>query len=224
LLREAFDDRGLADAGLADQHGVVLRSTGQHLHGAANLIVTTDDRIELAALGPLREIDGVLLQRLPALFGVRIVDLLAAAHLLDGLLDGTAHRARILQNLGEGAFVLQRRKHEELARNELVAALLRELVDHIQHPLQIVRDVHFAGGALHTGQPVQHGTQLGTDAVDIDTGLEQQRTNRAAVLVEQREHDVSGVDELMVATYGERLRIGERLLELGRQFVHSHSG
>ena len=47
-LREALDDRGLADAGLADQHRVVLGAPLQHLDGAADLIVAADDRIELA--------------------------------------------------------------------------------------------------------------------------------------------------------------------------------
>jgi len=29
-LRQAFDDRGLAGAGLADQHGIVLRAAREH--------------------------------------------------------------------------------------------------------------------------------------------------------------------------------------------------
>ena len=48
-LREAFDDGGLADARLADEHRVVLRAALQHLDRAADLIVAADDRIELAA-------------------------------------------------------------------------------------------------------------------------------------------------------------------------------
>ena len=48
-LRQAFDDRRLADAGFADQHRIVLGAAGQHLHHAADLLVTADHRIELAA-------------------------------------------------------------------------------------------------------------------------------------------------------------------------------
>ena len=48
-LREALDDRGLAHAGLADQHGVVLGAAREHLHRAADLLVAADHRIELAA-------------------------------------------------------------------------------------------------------------------------------------------------------------------------------
>ncbi len=61
-LGEALDDRGLADAGLADEHRVVLGAAGQHLADAADLGVTADDRVELAALRDLGEVDAVLLE------------------------------------------------------------------------------------------------------------------------------------------------------------------
>ncbi len=50
-LGEALDDRGLADAGLADQHRVVLRAAAEDLDDAADLVVAADDRVELALLG-----------------------------------------------------------------------------------------------------------------------------------------------------------------------------
>src|SRR4051794_27552073 len=55
-LGEALDDRGLADAGLADQHGIVLGAAGEDLDDAADLVVAADDRVELAVLGGLREV------------------------------------------------------------------------------------------------------------------------------------------------------------------------
>jgi hypothetical protein len=45
---EALDDGGLADAGLADQDGVVLRAAREDLHHAADLLVAADDGVELA--------------------------------------------------------------------------------------------------------------------------------------------------------------------------------
>ena len=63
-LRQALDDRGLADAGLADEHRVVLGAPLQHLDGAADLVVAADHRIELARGGARRQVDGVFLQRL----------------------------------------------------------------------------------------------------------------------------------------------------------------
>ena len=61
-LREALDDGGLADAGLADEHGVVLGAAGQHLADAADLAVAPDDRVELALAGAVGEVDPELLE------------------------------------------------------------------------------------------------------------------------------------------------------------------
>jgi hypothetical protein len=58
---QPFDDGGLADTGLADEDGVVLGTALQHLDGAADFIVATDDRIKLALLGASSQIDRVFL-------------------------------------------------------------------------------------------------------------------------------------------------------------------
>ena len=50
-LGQPLDDGGLADAGLADQHRVVLGPPAQHLDDAADLLVAADDRVELAVAG-----------------------------------------------------------------------------------------------------------------------------------------------------------------------------
>ena len=55
-LCEALDDRGLADPGLADEHGVVFGATRQHLHDAFDLFGPTDHRVELAVAGELRQV------------------------------------------------------------------------------------------------------------------------------------------------------------------------
>ena len=46
--REPLGDRGLADAGLADQHRIILGPPREHLDGPANLLVAADHRVELA--------------------------------------------------------------------------------------------------------------------------------------------------------------------------------
>ena len=76
---EPFDDRRLADARLADEHGVVLRAPREDLDHAADFLVAADDRVELALLGPLDQVDAVLFQRLELAFGVLIGDARAAA-------------------------------------------------------------------------------------------------------------------------------------------------
>ena len=81
-LREALDDRRLADAGLADEHRVVLRAPREHLDDAADLLVAADDRVELPRLGERGQVAAVLLERLVRALGILRRHLLPAAHAL----------------------------------------------------------------------------------------------------------------------------------------------
>ena len=63
-LGEALDDRGLADAGVADQHRVVLGPPGEDLDDAADLLVAADHRVDLARLGVGGQVLAELLERL----------------------------------------------------------------------------------------------------------------------------------------------------------------
>ena len=80
-LGQTFHDGGLTDTGLADQHRVVLGATAQHLHDAPNLVVPTDNWVELAFAGAFGQVGGVLLQRLIGRLGVGAGDAGAAANL-----------------------------------------------------------------------------------------------------------------------------------------------
>ena len=80
---EALGDGGLAHAGLADEHRVVLGAARQHLDDAADLLVAPDDRVELALAGVLGEVAAEALERLVLLLGVLAGDAVAAAHLLE---------------------------------------------------------------------------------------------------------------------------------------------
>jgi hypothetical protein len=110
---------------------------------------------ELSLLGLLRQVDGELLQGLPLLLGVGVVDALAAAHLIDGLPDHALAGAGRAQQLAGLPFVLDRRKQKQLAGDILIVALLGELVGEVQQLAQIVGDMDLAGGALDPGHPVQ---------------------------------------------------------------------
>ena len=71
-LGQPLHDGRLAGAGLADEHRVVLGAAGQHLDGAANFLVTADDRVQLALASLLSEVLAELLQGLElGLVGLR---------------------------------------------------------------------------------------------------------------------------------------------------------
>ena len=82
-LGEAFDDRGLADAGLADQHRIVLGPARQHLDGAADFLVAADHRIDLAVARRLRQVAGIFLQRVIGVLGRGAVGGAALAQRID---------------------------------------------------------------------------------------------------------------------------------------------
>ena len=67
--RQPFGDRRLADAGLADQHRIVLGAARQHLDGAADFVVAADHRIELAGARIGGQVARIFLQRVIALLG-----------------------------------------------------------------------------------------------------------------------------------------------------------
>ena len=109
-LREALDDGGLADAGLADEHGVVLRAAVQHLHHPLAFDVAADDRVEVAVAGELREIARVAAERLVLRVGRGRVDAGGAAHPLEGGVDalpgdlvlGEDRRRLAVADVGDG--------------------------------------------------------------------------------------------------------------------------
>ena len=62
VLRQAFDDCGLSDTGLTDEHRVVLRAAAEHLHDALDLTLAPDDRVELLLASELREVAAELVE------------------------------------------------------------------------------------------------------------------------------------------------------------------
>src|SRR6185312_1935309 len=64
--REAFGDRGLADARIADIKRVVLLAAAEDLDGAVDLHLAADQRIDLAVARLLVEIDAIGIERVMA--------------------------------------------------------------------------------------------------------------------------------------------------------------
>ena len=76
---ETFNNCGLTDTGLTDQHWVVLSTATQHLNYSANLVVTANNWINLSIARSLREILAILLERLKILFGILCRDPMTSA-------------------------------------------------------------------------------------------------------------------------------------------------
>src|SRR5690606_15513427 len=106
---------GLAHAGLADQYGIVLGAALQDLYGAADLVVTADDRIQLALAGALGQVGGVLVQGFPIALAFGIGHIGPASHRVDGRLQRLALQAAVTQCAAGLALVVGKRQQEEFA-------------------------------------------------------------------------------------------------------------
>src|SRR5205085_7838024 len=93
--REALGDGGLANARFADQHRIVLGPSGEDLDRAADFLVATDDRVELAGACRSGEIASIFLQRIVAVFRSLRVGGSAAAKLVDRCVEVLGRKARL---------------------------------------------------------------------------------------------------------------------------------
>jgi len=220
-LRQALDDGGLAHAGLADQHRVVLAAPLQHLDGTADLVVTADHGVELALARALGEVQRVLLQRLALAFGLGRVDLLPAAHRLDGGFERLARQAVAAHDAADVVLRVGQREEEHLAGDELVAALGGLLVGGLQQLQQVAAGLHALARALHAGQALEGGVHRGGEGGGVGTGAVQQRLGAVGLLQHGGQH-VGRLDVGVVARTRQALGVAQGLLEGGGELVGSH--
>ena len=91
-------------------------------------------------------------ERLALALGLLRVDAGAAAHGLDRGLERLARQPVLLEQPAGVALVVGEREQEQLAGDELVAALGRFLVGEVEQVVEVARDADLAAGALDLGQ------------------------------------------------------------------------
>ena len=84
-LGQPFGDGRFADAGLADQDGVILRLSGKNADDVSDLIIPADDRVHFLLSRPLDKVCAEFFQGLVGVLRVVIGDALVAADGLQGL-------------------------------------------------------------------------------------------------------------------------------------------
>ncbi len=205
-LREALDDRGLADARLADQHGVVLRAARQHLNHAADLVVAPDDGIELALLREHGQIAAVTLERLVLAFRVLVRHALAAANRRERFEDAIASEAGLLQDpCGRGAPGLAGDGDEEVFRADVLVLQplgfgLGEIGDELEP-----RRNRRGRPAVHRRLLAKRLPRLACDRRRVDLQLAQQRRDDAVLLFGEGDEQMLGLDLWMAVRLGELL-------------------
>ena len=217
-LGQPLDDGGLADAGLADEHRVVLGAPRQHLDDPADLAVAADDRVDLPVAGARGEVDAVLLQRLEGALRIGTRDP-----------GGAAHRLRAHRERGRGDASVR----EQVATSPpcWASAMSRCSVE----TYSSLRSRASRSAALSTARKARDGCGAPTDAPEADgkrsTSCEaaarrcsgstpnrrEQRPGQPLGVVEQRDGQVRGLRRGVTPLGGRSYRGGNRLLAAGGQ-------
>jgi hypothetical protein len=136
-LRKALDDGRLADARLADEDGVVLGPTAEHLHHAFHGQLAPDHRVELALARGLGEVapeliedgraGGGALRGAAAAGGDGVLALVAAQELNDLLAHAAEVRTQLAEDLRGDALALANEAEEDVLGSDVVVAELERL-------------------------------------------------------------------------------------------------
>ncbi len=222
--RQALDDRGLADARLADQHRIVLGPPRQNLNGAADFLVAPDHRIKLAVTRGLRQIAGIFLQRVIGVLGGGRIRGAALAQRLDRGIERLRRDAGIGKDLSGVAGLLERQSEQEpFDGDKAVARLLPGLLGGVEHPRQSRVEIDLAGAAArHFRALRQRRFRRGQSRARIAAGAIDQPRGEPFRVVEQDLQQMFGGKLLMPLALRERLgRLHETAAAVGIFFkVH----
>ena len=211
-LGEPLDDGRLADAGLADQDRVVLRPPAEDLDDPPDLVVATDDRVELSRPRLDGQVAAVLLERRVGAFGVRRRDALTAADALERLEQRLATGRMALEQLLGLAAGLGDREQEMLGRDVFVAETLGLGLGQLDHAPGA--RVHRHRAARDPRAPGQDRRELAAEAGQVDAEPAERLGRDAVVRLDERGQDVLGIEDRAVESLGGRLGGDDGLLGL----------
>ena len=209
-LGQSFRDSGLADTGLTNQNRVVLGTARQNLQHTADLLVTTDDRIEFALLGHLVEVLGVLVQGVVGLLLVLAGDLLAVMQFRDGRFESFFGNTGVLQHLRRLPTGHEDTVEQVFKCQILVAGAVAEHGGFLHGSLGGAAEIDFVTAAL--GQTVDFALHRLLERGGVARLFLQQEGDHVVIRVEHRLEDVQGVHLLVLVSGRQHLGVPDYLL------------
>jgi len=224
--RQPFGDGGLADAGIADQDGIVLGAAGQDLDRPPDFLVAADHGVELALARRLGQVAGEFLERVIAILRPGRVGGPPAAQIVDRGVQAFRLHARRAQRLarrrgggqGEG-------QQQPLDRDEAVARLGRDLFRAVQHAHGVVVEAGCllrpaAGNGRNLGQRrvgfAQRHARIAARRLD-------QAGRHALLVLQQCLQQMLRADALMAHPDRDGLRRLEKALGAVSEFFEVHT-
>ncbi len=221
-LGEPLGDRGLTDTRLADEHGVVLGPPGEHLDDPANLVVTADHRVELAATRRVGQVAAVLLERLVFGLRVRVRHPLRASDRLERGVHPVGGDAGLLEQAPRlPVTVGAQREQQVFGGNVLVLETAHLFESGQQHRPQRAADRGIAHPHL-LGAVLERRVQARRHRLRGNLEPAQERRHQAVLLLEERQQQMLGLDRGMLQLLRGLLRGCQRLLRAFGESVESH--
>ena len=210
-LGEALGDGGLADSRLADEDRVVLRPAAEHLDDATDLLVASDDRVQLALAGGLGQVAAVFLEGLVGRLGVLVRHAMAPSDLSERFQGGGRRHPGLLHDPRRRRVPgFERGEEQVLGRDVLVAHPFGNGVRIGQDAPRLVRELQLrVTGDLRQlcellPKAVGHGAGLDADAVEHGR-------HDAVGLLGEDEEQVRDLQLGVALRLGELLRADDRL-------------
>src|SRR5262245_7209337 len=155
-LSKPLDDGGLPDAGLADQHRVVLLTARKDLHDPLDLGLATDDRIQLPLAGLLGEVAAELIEQLRRLrlfagrCGAALLSPAGAREHADDLVANLVRiRVEVEQDARSNTFVLAHEAEQDVLGADVVVTEAERFAQReLQHLLRARREWNLTGRDL----------------------------------------------------------------------------
>ena len=223
-MGQALGDRGLADAGLPDERGVVLEPARQDLDDALDLLLAADDGIELAGTGCLGEVDAELVDGRGLAGALRLRRGAGGRGLRqdpdDLVADLVEVDAEALEHARGDALALADQAQQQVLGADVVVAEPASLVDReLDHALGAGRQPDFADDrpVATPDDELDCGPHLGELDVHV---LENARRNSLA-LADEPEQQMLGADVVVVEPLRLILRKRQYLARAVRELVKS---
>ena len=189
-LSQPFGNGGFTNAGLADQHRVVLGFPGQDPNDAADFVIPANDRIQLLVPGGGGQVGAVFGQRVVGVLRGFAGDPAVAPYALQNRQEGVEGDGVAVPQLLHGAGRLLQKAHEQMLHaHVLVLHLLGPFLGGDQRPVYVVGNIDFIGfpaGARYLGNAGDHGLQTGKKLLRIFAHFGQELGNQALRVAEQR--------------------------------------
>ena len=222
-LGQALHDRGLADAGLTDQDGIVLGLPGQDADDVADLRVAADDGIHLLVPRLRDELLPVLLQRVVGRLRVVGGHALIAAHGGKRLQEAVAVDAVLPEDGAERPVrVAQQGQEEVLDADVVVSQLLRLIFRAQQRLVERSADVDLAVAALHLRQLRERSLDARREGSGVDAHLLDELEDQAVLDRQKAVEQVCLLDGLVAVVICEFLTAVHGLCGFLCEFLDVH--